>query len=277
MHPLTRVEVPVPPISRPRPIILIAVYFFYVTVVLRTLAEWEVISSRLPIYLTLEFLFGVLFTLMLWRPFRRGIWPHLYFVFQSLLALFLLALNPDLDFTNVLLVLLSFQAVLVFQSRVHWAWVVIQVLLIVLSLTLFMREYGLALSLLPATAALILPAYVVITREIEAGQRSRHALLAELQEANRQLTAYTSQVEELARIQERNRLARELHNSVSQTMFSIGLHSRATRILLDDDPEKLRLQLEQLQTLTQNALEEMRSLIADLRPQPNETTERPTP
>jgi signal transduction histidine kinase len=113
---------------------------------------------------------------------------------------------------------------------------------------------------------IVFPAYVAITQEIDAGQRKQQALLNELQEANRQLTAYAGQVEELSAIQERDRLARELHDSVSQTIFSISLHSRATRILLERDPGRLRPQLHQLQLLTQNALAEMRSLIADLRP-----------
>ena len=116
-----------------------------------------------------------------------------------------------------------------------------------------------------------------MTQEIEAGQHKRQALLVELQEANRQLSDYASQVEELSTIQERNRLARELHDSVSQTMFSIGLHSRSARILLERDPDRLRPQLEQLQTLAQNALAGMRSLIADLRPQDNEGGKQPTP
>jgi signal transduction histidine kinase len=268
-----------PSASRPATIALIAVYFFYVTVVMRTLAEMETIRSRLPVYLGLEFLFGVLFTLVLWRPIRGRAWQHLYFVFQSLLALFLLALDPDLDFVNVLLVLLSFQAALVFAGRSRWAWEAILILLIVLSLTILLGIYGLGLSLLPAAVAIVFQAYVAVTQEIDAGQRRRQALLGELQEANRRLTAYAGQVEELSAVQERNRLARELHDSVSQTMFSIGLHSRAARILLGRDPDRLQPELEQLQALTQNALEEMRSLIADLRPQENgsEARARPTP
>jgi signal transduction histidine kinase len=263
---LTKKAFPSTSVSRPGPIILAAAYFFYVTVILRTLAEAEALSSWLPVYLALEFLFGVLFTLVLWRPIRRGIWQHLYFIFQSLLDLFLLYLHPRLDFTNILLMLLSFQAALVFSGRWRWFWVVCQLVLIVLSLTLLLGSYGLALSLLPAAIAIVFPAYVAITQEIEAGQRKRQTLLAELQEANRRLTAYAGQVEELSAIQERDRLARELHDSVSQTIFSISLHSRATRILLERDPGRLRPQLHQLQSLTQNALAEMRSLIADLRP-----------
>jgi signal transduction histidine kinase len=262
--------------SRPAPVILAMVCFFYFTVILRTLAEGDYLSSRLPVYLALEFLFGVLFTLVLWHPIHRGIWQHLYFVFQSLLVLYLLIPYPRLDFFNVLLALLSIQAVLVFPDRTRWAWVVFLLLLIVLSLTILLGMYGLALALLPSTAGLVLPAYVAITQEIEAGQRKRQALLTELQEANRQLTDYAGQVEELSAIQERNRLARELHDSVSQTMFSISLHSRAARILLERDPQQLRPELEQLQSLTHNALDEMRSLIADLRPPEKNSAERPT-
>jgi signal transduction histidine kinase len=255
---------------------LAAVCFFYLTVVLRTLAEKDVLSGWLGIYLAVELLFGLLFTLVLWRPIRKFAWQNLYFIFQTLLALFLLVLHPHLDFTNVLLVLLTFQAVLVFPGRARRIWVAILLLLIILSLTILLGIYGLALALLPSAAGLILAAYVANLQEIETGQNKRQALLAELQQTNRQLTDYASQIEELSAIQERNRLARELHDSVSQTMFSINLHSQAARILFERDPEKLRLQLEQLQVLTHNALNEMRSLITDMRLPENETIESPT-
>lgn len=265
------------PHSRPAPIILVAVYFFYVTVVLRTLAEGDLIAAALPVYLGLLFLFGILFTLVLWRPPRRGIWPHLYFGFQTLLVLYMLSPYPQLDFFNILLALLSFQSPLLFTDWKRWAWIVAFLLIIILSLTILLGAYGLALSLLAATAAIIFPAYAAVAQEIETGQRKRQALLADLQQANEQLTKSAGQVEELSAIQERNRLARELHDSVSQTMFSISLHSRATRILLERDPGRLRPQLEQLQALTQEALAEMRSLIADLHPRASETGKRPTP
>lgn len=264
------------PASWPGRIVLAAVSFFYVTVVLRTLAESNFLAAWLPVYLGLEFLFGVLYTMVLWRTIRKGIWQHLYFIFLALLALFLLALHPTLDFTNILLVLLTFQAALVFSGRVRWVWVVVLLLLIIFSLTILLGWYGLALSLLPMTAGLVLAAYVVVAQEITTGQRKQQVLLTELQEANRQLVTYAGQVEELSALQERNRLARELHDSVSQTLFSISLNSRATRILLERDPGRIRSQLELLRLLTQNALEEMRGLIAELRPSENGTNQRPT-
>jgi signal transduction histidine kinase len=65
---------------------------------------------------------------------------------------------------------------------------------------------------------------------------------------------------------ERNRLARELHDSVSQTMFSITLNVRSTQILLEREPSRVRPQLEQLQELSSRALSQMRALISQWRP-----------
>ena len=136
---------------------------------------------------------------------------------------------------------------------------------------------GLSLTLMAMTIGIVFPAYVTVTQEIETGLRKTGALLAELQEANQQLMASAEQAEELSAIQERNRLARQLHDSVSQTIFSISLQTRAAQILLERDPDRLRPQLEQLGSLSQNALGEMRGLIAQLRPRENESIQRPTP
>jgi hypothetical protein len=54
-------------------------------------------------------------------------------------------------------------------------------------------------------------------------------------------------------------------DSVSQTMFSILLTTRAAQLLLERDPARVRAQLVQLQELVQSALAEMRSLITQLR------------
>jgi signal transduction histidine kinase len=265
------------PASRPTATALAAAYFFYAAVLLRT-PSIGAIRPFLPAYMALELLYLILFTLVLWRPPHRRLIRHLYFVFQSLLVLFLLILHPGFDFIINLFVLLSYQAALVFAGRERWGWVVIQILLIGVPLMISLGPaQGLAVSLLSMAVGIVFPAYAVVTQEIELSRGKRELLLAELQESNLQLTAYAGQVEELSAVQERYRLARELHDSVSQTMFSIALHSRATRILLERDPERLRPQLEQLQVLTQEALAEMRSLIAELRPQAIDPSGRPTP
>ena len=101
---------------------------------------------------------------------------------------------------------------------------------------------------------------------LKSAQAKSQALLIELQAAHHQLQEYASQVEELSAAQERNRLARELHDSVTQTIFSMTLTAQSALILVDRDPARVKEQLVHLQALAKNALAEMRSLIQQLRP-----------
>ncbi len=71
---------------------------------------------------------------------------------------------------------------------------------------------------------------------------------------------------ELSVVEERNRLARELHDAVSQTLFSAALTAEAAATLIERDPAKAKAQLDKLQELAQHARDEMRSLIFELRP-----------
>ena len=74
------------------------------------------------------------------------------------------------------------------------------------------------------------------------------------------------QAGELAAGEERAHLARELHDSVTQALFSMTLVSRSVEMLLGTDPEAARAHLEQLRELQREALAEMRALIFELRP-----------
>ena len=94
-------------------------------------------------------------------------------------------------------------------------------------------------------------------------------MLAELEQAHQTLQEYATQAEELAAARERNRLARELHDSVSQVIFSVTLTSQAARLLLERDPERVPEQLDRLQDMTGSALGQLRALIAQLRPPQN--------
>ena len=251
---------------RPNRIGVIAIYLAFVAGNARALVL-TADRGLWPWYLGLHAVFLILFTVVLWRPALPAELLHVYFSFQSVIILVLLSLNPELDFVTTLFVLLCYQAALVFAGRTRWFWISVFILLIGASLMFYLGLLrGLALGLTPMAIGIILPAYVTTNREIEAARATSQAMLSELEETHRQLEAYAGQVEELAAMEERNRLARELHDSVSQTTFSLLLATRSAQILLERDPARVRPQLEQLQELTQNALAQMRSLIAELRP-----------
>ncbi len=71
---------------------------------------------------------------------------------------------------------------------------------------------------------------------------------------------------DLAASEERARLARELHDSVTQALFSMTLQTRAAEMLLQKDPAAAGEKLAVLRDLQRDALAEMRSLIFELRP-----------
>ncbi len=71
---------------------------------------------------------------------------------------------------------------------------------------------------------------------------------------------------ELSILSERNRLALELHDVVSQKLFSLNLAADAAATLLERDPDQARPQLDRVRDLAREALGELRSLILGLRP-----------
>lgn len=74
------------------------------------------------------------------------------------------------------------------------------------------------------------------------------------------------QAEETAVVSERNRLARDLHDAVTQTLFSSSLIADVLPKIWERDPAEGQRRLEELRQLTRGALSEMRTLLMELRP-----------
>jgi PAS domain S-box-containing protein len=74
------------------------------------------------------------------------------------------------------------------------------------------------------------------------------------------------QLKERTAMEERNRLARDLHDAVSQTLFSASIIADVLPKLWERNPEEGRRRLEEIRQLTRGALAEMRPLLLELRP-----------
>jgi PAS domain S-box-containing protein len=74
-----------------------------------------------------------------------------------------------------------------------------------------------------------------------------------------------------AALEERQRLARELHDSVSQALYGIALGAKTARKLVDQNPQLAADPLDYVLTLAEAGLAEMRALIFELRPESLET------
>ena len=79
------------------------------------------------------------------------------------------------------------------------------------------------------------------------------------------------EAKEKAILEERQRLARELHDSVSQALYGIALGARTARALVERDPAQAVEPLDYVLSLADAGLAEMRALIFELRPETLET------
>ena len=99
-----------------------------------------------------------------------------------------------------------------------------------------------------------------------------HGSLRDITERERLAEDLRHRSAELAANQERASLARELHDSVTQALFSMGLTLRTIELLYDrQDPDAARAKFAELRELQNDALAEMRTLIFELRPRGLET------
>jgi NarL family two-component system sensor histidine kinase LiaS len=91
-------------------------------------------------------------------------------------------------------------------------------------------------------------------------------LAQRLNDMAQQLQSLLETRRELAVVQERNRLARDLHDSAKQQAFAAAAQISAARALLEHDPEAAEIHIEEADRLTYDLRQELTSLIQELRP-----------
>jgi signal transduction histidine kinase len=208
-----------------------------------------------------------------------GQYFHLYATLQMGLTLIMMTAifldDAPLDFFALLLVPVCMQAMWYLPENQGMIWVGLLGFITAGLLTSYFVVYehsweGVGYSLGYVSIFVLVAIFSSVTRRADEARNRTQMLLQELQAANAKLEEYSMQVEQLAIVEERSRLARELHDSVSQTIFSLTLTAQAARLLLDRDPSRVPQELDRLQTLSRNALAEMRTLIQQNKPVGNE-------
>ena len=107
------------------------------------------------------------------------------------------------------------------------------------------------------------PCLLGIVRDVTKRISTEQALQAAITLTNAELYG---NAQALAVVEERQRLARNLHDAVNQSLFSAGLIAEVLPRLWERDQEEARRSLEDLRRLTRGAMAEMRALLAELRP-----------
>jgi signal transduction histidine kinase len=198
---------------------------------------------------------------------RAAGYPPLYLLLQVGVVTALLWLPSFPDFASILFAALGVQAAQHFTPRQVAGWLgLFAVVMLLFLVSRWGLGSGLAATAVYLAAAGIVAAYELTSQRALAARSRNQALALELRQAAERLAAYATRQELWAAARERGRLARELHDSVTQTIFSLTLTAQSARLLADRDPPRVAAQLDRLEALARCALDELRALVAHLSP-----------
>lgn len=136
---------------------------------------------------------------------------------------------------------------------------------------LFASWFGIPIQFFRAGCAVLIALFVIRflrAFEVEAQRRLAGLQAAQLEEAHQREAQRGELLQRVVAAQEaeRQRVARELHDATGQTLAAIGLGLRSSVPLLRQDGGAAEQRLSRLEGLTTGAIDELRRIIADLRP-----------
>lgn len=249
-------------------------FFWFMTLVLVVMTILAALNSpdlrqplRLAFFITLMVVHIALHWLLRIFSERPG-WLVGYMLVQGLLAFLLVFLSVDLGITFAVSMALVGEAIGVYG--VTRRGLIASIYYLVLSIGLYIWLFGVKnagwwlLGTIPVILFVVM--YVeMYMRQSNANERAR-VLLDELEAANRQLTEYAAQVEDLTIAAERQRMARELHDTLSQGLAGLILQLEAADAhLASSRTDKARQIVQQTMENARATLAGARRAIDDLR------------
>ncbi len=238
-----------------------AIYLVYIAVIARAIG-WNQETATVPtlIWILLA-IFGIILFSQQSLTRRFPSYPRLYILVQSVLVVIMLYRAPTIDFLHMLFFPLSFQAVQFFPGWTGFAWIG-GFILAISGMFLFGMELqaGVTMVLGGGVADVLMGSFAALIKRTELRRQENQRMFGDLQKAYRQLKDSAAQSEALAAATERHRLVRELHDSLTQTLFSMNLAVQSAQLSMGEDPSQADEHLLRLQTLTSSAASEVQAL-----------------
>lgn len=194
-------------------------------------------------------------------------WPHLYTGLAAGLILALTLLTPETPWFVVMFFVLSPEVMLRFPRQVGYAWIgAFSALTVVIFVVAGNGALGLLLQApLYIAGYFFFAAFATQTALANAAQAESQRLLAELQETHERLQAYAAQAEALAVSEERNRLAREMHDTLGHALTMSVVQLEGAQRLAESDPARAAKIIGTVREELRGALAELRRTLTTLR------------
>lgn len=214
-------------------------------------------------------LFLIVVLLVLYNAFRMAdtvLKTQLYIAGMSALVTYLVFLFQEIFAFTILFYFLATAVMMVSTLRVGLAWVSLYIAITFIDLSL-LGGWEAALSNMASIGSgyvffgMFSYALAVTSRERDRSQK----LAADLQQANQRLQDFAGQVEALTIVQERNRLAREMHDTVGHRLTVAAVQLEAAQRLIHQDTARSEQLIETVRGQVRDALAELRQSVASLR------------
>jgi signal transduction histidine kinase len=186
----------------------------------------------------------------------------IYFAVQLFLAAVMILLRGPAVELPLILLPLAGQSALLLPLRMMLAFCVLIYLTLMMPLLVGKQWVNAFVIAIVHGTGIV---FAVVFTRIAASERNARQSLSE---ANLQLREHATQIEELATTKERNRLAREIHDSLGHYLTVVNVQIEAARAIFPHDSNRAFNHLAQAQTLTQEGLAEVRRSVAALRASP---------
>jgi signal transduction histidine kinase len=186
-------------------------------------------------------------------------------VVETLATTGLMIIQPGWSLFPILFFLMGPQAIHWFDLKIAALWLAGFTIITTLIFTIARGWYGIIL-LIPYTAGYIFFAnfgWLLVQSDKE--RQRNEDLLLDLQEANRKLQEYTSQVEELTIVRERNRIAREMHDSLGHRLTISSIQLEGAQRLIETDPGRAAAITGTVREQIREGLNDLRRTLAMLR------------
>ncbi len=248
--------------------LILTAYLAYGAVFILGLTDPAITKIRLPVILLL-LLFGVGLALpddplrVFWkRMLRTGI--------QVAIVCTLMAISQAFWGFAILFFVLGPEVVFRFPTRIGFTWIGIFILATGIIYSLKFGPSGLLTALPFAAGNLFFAVFGWVLVQSEWHRKKGEELLAELRQTHEQLQRYAAQVEELAVAQERNRLARDVHDTLGHQLTIAAVQLEGAQRLIPTNPERASQMVGTVREQVRAALYELRRMVATLRAPLNE-------
>lgn len=239
----------------------------YLAILAVTILGIQTIENGLTriIGIALLVVFTILFALL--PDSQKQSWRmHLHLGMMTLIVAGLLTIEPGWSVFPMLFFVLSPTAMMSFSPKIGMLWILGFTIVTGIGFLMVVPPLDALLVLLPYSAGYCF--FGIFARALVSAEETRNEsqrLLAELQDAHTQLQDYAARIEELAISEERNRLSREMHDTLGHRLTVAAVQLEGAQRLIPQDPERAVGMVATVREQVREALVELRRTVATLR------------